>query len=289
MRIFLTGATGYIGGAIAAALRHRNHEVAALVRPDADTKRLRDLGVVIVAGDLEMLPSLRDQLANFDAFVHTAQARQNTIEADRAAVDTFTSLNGFFVYTSGVWVLGNTTGARESSPVNPLALVAWRPAHEELVVGAGGAVIRPGCVYGGKQSLLADWFAAAQQNRPLQIVGEGTNHWAMVHIDDLVELYVRVLEQQAKGVVHGIDESNASLDEMARALLANSNPVGAIEHIPLEAAREKMGPFADALAVDQQISSEATRQATGWNPRRTFSSSIDEQWRDWNATLARTQ
>ncbi|HYH06000.1 MAG TPA: NAD-dependent epimerase/dehydratase family protein [Thermoanaerobaculia bacterium] len=281
MRVFLTGATGYIGGALAAALRNRNHEVAALVRPDADSRRLRDLGVVLLAGDLEALPSLRDQLENFDAFVHAAQARQNTVEADRAAVDTFTALNGFFVYTSGVWVLGNTNDAHESSPVNPLPLVAWRPPHEELVVGSGGAVLRPGCVYGGKQSLLADWFAAAQQNRPLQIVGEGTNRWAMVHVDDLVELYARVLEQQAKGVLHGIDDSNASLAEMAHDVA----PQGTIEHIPLAAAREKLGPFADALAVDQHISSDDTRRALGWNPRKTFSSSLDEQWREWNATL----
>jgi nucleoside-diphosphate-sugar epimerase len=285
MRIFLTGATGYIGGAIAAALRKHDHEVAALVRPDADSRRLRDLGVVLFDGDLQALPSLRDQLENFDAFVHTAQSRQNTVEADRAAVDTFTALNGFFVYTSGVWVLGNTKDARESSPVNPLELVAWRPPHEELVVGTGGVVIRPGCVYGGKQSLLADWFASTQQGRPLQIVGDGSNRWAMVHIDELVDLYLRALEQQAKGILHGIDDSVATLDEMARAVAPN----GTIEHTPLATAREKFGPFADALAVDQRISSEDTRRATGWTPAKTFMNSVGEQWRQWNATLEQTR
>lgn len=281
MRIFLTGATGYIGGAVAAALRNNGHEVAALVRPDADSKRLRDLGVVLVAGDLAALPSLRDRLDGFDAFVHTAQAKQNTVEADRAAVDTFTSSGRFFVYTSGVWVLGNTNDAHEGSPVNPLQLVAWRPPHEELVVGAGGAVIRPGCVYGGRQSLLAGWFASAQQNQPLQIVGDGKNRWAMVHVTELADLYVRVLEQQANGMLHGIDDSDATLDEMARAIAPN----GTIEHVPLEAAREKLGAFADALAVDQHISSEATRHMTGWNPWKTFRSSVSEQWQEWPTSM----
>ena len=275
MNIFLTGATGYIGSAVATALRNANHEVAALARPDADTKFLREIGVVLIGGDLEALPSLHDQLAGYDAFIHMAQSRQDTVAADRAAVDTFLSLRGYFVYTSGVWVLGNTKSADETTPVNPLPIVAWRPAHEELVLAAGGAVIRPGCVYGGKQSLCADWFAAADQNRATQLVGDGTNRWAMVNVHDLADLYVRIVEQKAKGILHGIDDTRETLDECVRAVGAKA------EHIPLEAARGSMGPFADALAVDQTITSAKTREQTGWKPTRTFTSSVEEQWREW--------
>jgi nucleoside-diphosphate-sugar epimerase len=277
MRVFLTGATGYIGSAVAAALRTAGHEVGALVRPDADSKRLRDLGAGLITGELEALPSLREQLEGYDAFVHAAQSRQNTVEADRIAVDTFTSLKGFFVYTSGVWVLGNTSTADEASDVNPLELVAWRASHEELALGSGGAVLRPGCVYGGRQSLLADWFAAATQNRAIEIVGDGANHWAMVDLHDLTDLYLRAIEKRAAGVLHGIDDTRATLDECARAVAPN----GTIEHIPLDAARRNLGPFADALAVDQQIDSKATREKTGWSPRRTFTSSVEEQWLEW--------
>jgi nucleoside-diphosphate-sugar epimerase len=275
MNLFLTGATGYIGSAVAAALRNAKHEVAALARPDADTKFLRDLGVVLIGGDLDTLPSLREQLAGYDAFVHIAQARQNTAEADRAAVDTFISLRGHFLYTSGVWVLGNTQSSDESSPVNPLPIVAWRPPHEELVLAAGGAVLRPGCVYGGRQSLCADWFAAADQKRATQLVGDGTNRWAMVNLHDLADLYVRIVEQKATGVLHGIDDTRETLDECVRAVGASA------EHVPIEIARTSMGPFADALAVDQTITSAKTREQTGWNPSRTFTSSLEEQWREW--------
>ena len=69
MRIFLTGATGYIGGAVASALRKNGHDVAALVRPDADTKKLLDSGVVVVGGDLSTLPSLAGTLGEYDVFV----------------------------------------------------------------------------------------------------------------------------------------------------------------------------------------------------------------------------
>lgn len=281
MRIFLTGATGYIGSAVARALS-ANHEVGALVRPDAETRQLRDLGVFMVGGDLQSLPSLREQLESYDAFVHAAFSPQERSETDRIAVDTFTALGKPFVYTSGVWVLGNADGVHEGSPVNPLPLVAWRPAHEERVLGAGGAVLRPGCVYGGRQSLLADWFAAAEQNRPLQIVGDGTQRWAMVDLQELADLYVRAVEQKARGVLHGIDDSHDSLETCARAIAPN----GTIEKIPLEVARTAMGPFADALAVDQVIASSETRQKLGWSPRRTFLSSIAEQWQEWTSFRA---
>ena len=282
MRIFLTGATGYIGAAVAAALRTHGHEVAALVRPESEAKHLRDLGVVLISGDLDTLPPLSDTLASYDLFVHTARASSDHVTRDLAAVDTFTALARPFIYTSGVWVLGNTDSADEGSPVNPLPLVAWRPAHEERVLAAGGAVIRPGCVYGGKQSLLADWFAAAEQNEPLKIVGEGHNRWAMVDLRELADCYARIADQRARGVFHAIDDTDATLEECAHATAPNVS----IENIPLEIARATMGPFADALAVDQRISSAETRAKLGWSPRRTYVNSIAEQWREWRASGA---
>lgn len=282
MRLFLTGATGYIGGEVAKALRRNSFEVAALVRPDSEAGHLRELGVVLIAGDLASLPSL--PLDGYDAFIHTAFSSTGRADADRVAVDTFTAAGKPLVYTSGVWVLGNTDSAHEGSPVNPLPLVAWRPAHEERVLGSGGAVIRPGCVYGGKQSLLADWFAAAEQNRALQLTGDGTNRWAMVDLQDLGDLYVRAVQQGARGVLHGIDDSHDPLETCARAVAPNST----IEKVPLEIARAAMGPFADALAVDQVISSAETRQKLGWTPRNTFLSSVAEQWREWRETRATT-
>lgn len=279
MRIFMTGATGYIGSAVAEALRQAEHEVAALVRPDAETKHLREHGVVLVSGDLDSLPALAETLESYDAFIHTAQAKKNTVELDLGAVDTFTAQRGHFIYTSGVWVLGNTQDSNEASDVNPLALVAWRPSHEERVIAAGGAVLRPGCVYGGQQSLFAGWFAAAQQDQPLEIVGDGTNHWALVDRRELADCYVRAVEQRAAGVLHGIDDSDSTLEECAR-LIA---PAGTIRKIPLEDARANLGPFADALAVDQRIDSRVTREKLGWNPRRTFATSIEAQWAEWRA------
>ncbi|HLJ73642.1 MAG TPA: NAD-dependent epimerase/dehydratase family protein [Thermoanaerobaculia bacterium] len=270
MRVFLTGGTGYIGGAVAQALLKRGHEVAALARAESDDSQLRSHGAFIVAGDLSSLPQLAATLGAYDALVHTAFSGTDPVEQDRIVVDTLSKQKGHFVYTSGVWVLGNGDNLNESTPVNPLPLVAWRPAHEKLALAnGGGAVIRPGCVYGGKQSLLADWFAAADQKRPIKVVGDGKNRWAMVDLHDLADCYVRAVEQRATGVFHAVDDAHATIDECAGAIAKN------IEHVPAE------GFMAPALTVNQIVSSKATRARLGWSPRRTFVNSIGEQWREW--------
>ncbi len=284
MRIFITGATGYIGSAVAAALLGRGHELTALVRPETDSGSLRDGGAAIVAGDLASLPSLADSLSGYDAYLHVAQAHTPDAAAlNRIALDVFTAQPGFFVYTSGVWVFGNTGDevVDESTPVNPLPIVAWRPEQEQAALATGrSAVLRPGCVYGGKQSLCRGWFEASEQKKPIYLVGDSNNRWAMVNLHDLADCYVRVTEQRATGIFHAVDDTNETLLGCALGIASGST----IETIPVEVAREKYGPFADALAIEQCVSSAATRRKLGWNPTREFTSSIDEQWVEYRAT-----
>src|ERR1041385_7251118 len=196
------------------------------------------------------------------------------------AIDTLAPLGGQFIYTSGVWALGNTTHADETSPQDPLRISAWRVEHENLVLQSPSrTVIRPGCVYGGKQSLLAGWFAAVEQNQPVEIVGDGQNRWAMIDIHDLAALYVAAVEQRAPGLLHAVDDPHATLEECARAL----SPRVEIRYT------EMSGEFAEALMVDQHISSAITRERLGWTPKRTFTNSVDEQWREWRESQQATR
>ncbi|HJW96195.1 MAG TPA: NAD-dependent epimerase/dehydratase family protein [Thermoanaerobaculia bacterium] len=271
----MTGATGYIGGAVASELRHHGHEVAALVRPDSEARHLRDLGIVIMAGDLDSLPSLGDTLNGYDAYIHTAFAPQ----LDRSTIDTLAPRGGHFIYTSGVWSFSNTTTADENTTPDALPISAWRVEHEKIVLQSSSrTVIRPGCVYGGKQSLLAGWFAAVDQNQPIEIAGDGSNHWSMIDLHDLANVYVSAVEQRATGILHATDDTNATLTECARALAPNAE----VRTSSRDEVVEKFGDkFAAALLVDQHVSSAITRERLGWTPKRTFTTSIDEQWREW--------
>jgi nucleoside-diphosphate-sugar epimerase len=284
----MTGATGYIGTAVASALLHAGHELTAVARPGSDTGALEMAGVKVVRGELSDLAKIASVISAHDAVIHTAADRSRTAEADADAIDAILQISSgleSFVYTSGVWVLGNT-GEREvdeESEPDPLPIVAWRPAHEAKVLGSErrAAVVRPGCVYGGRQSLLRDWFAAAERGDPIPIIGEGDNHWALVHQDDLADLYLRIIESRATGIFHGVDDSRPTMNEVAAAVNDASASVGGISHRDLEDARKELGPFADALALDQHVSSRKTRSALEWEPSISFIEGIERQWAEW--------
>jgi nucleoside-diphosphate-sugar epimerase len=284
----MTGATGYIGTAVASALLHAGHELTAVARPGSDTGGLEMAGVRIVRGALSDLAKIAGVISAHDAVVHTAADHSRMAEADAEAVDAILQISEgleSFVYTSGVWVLGNT-GEREvdeESEPDPLPIVAWRPSHETRVLGSQGraAVVRPGCVYGGRQSLLRDWFAAAERGDPIPIIGDGDNHWALVHQDDLADLYLRIIESRATGIFHGVDDSRPTMNELAAAVNEASGNGGGISHRDLEDARTELGPFADALALDQHVSSRKTRSALEWEPSIGFIEGIERQWAEW--------
>lgn len=283
MRVFLTGATGYVGGAVAAALRAAGHDVGALVRPGANTSALRSLGVTLIEGDLAALPRLADDgsLDGFDAYVQAAQSQTDTAALGHTAIETFLGRGAYLLYTSGIWVLGSGT-ADENTPTRSLPIVAWRPPHEELVLTSGPhAVIRPGCVYGGKQSLFAGWFAAAAAGKPIEIVGDGTNRWALINVHDLADCYLRIIETRAHGIFHATDDSHLTLDQCAQIIA----PQATISHIPPEAVRATLGLFTDALLLNQEVSSGLTRQRLGWSPKRDFSGSIGEQWSEYREAV----
>ncbi|MGA7615704.1 MAG: NAD-dependent epimerase/dehydratase family protein [Thermoanaerobaculia bacterium] len=299
MKIFLTGTTGLIGRAVLNELQRSGHQVTGLVRDASSAAPLAAPGVDLVEGSLESLPGMGDLLSRHDAFVHTAMAGGGrTSELDRLTIDVVLEhapAGSFFLYTSGVWIFGNTGDAavREDSPTRPLPISAWRAPHEARVLEAGEgvktAVIRPGCVYGGAQSLLEDWFARSEKGSPLRVVGDGRNHWAMIHVRDLARCYVKALELRATGILHATDDTRDAMRTMAEAVARTGSHHSAVELVPLDAARRDLGEaFADALAVDQHVSSAATRERLGWHPEsKTFLSSLDSQWEEWRASRSR--
>jgi len=172
-----------------------------------------------------------------------------------------------FLYTSGIWVLGDTGGkiADETWELNPPALVAWRPDVENLVIAAArigvrSVVIRPGIVYGRGGGIAADFVPSARETRAARFVGTGENHWPVVHVDDLADLYVRALGSVGGTLFHATDGFAYRVREIAEA-------AGVTESWPLDEARKTLGAYADALVLDQLVSSEKAQRAFGWQPR----------------------
>jgi nucleoside-diphosphate-sugar epimerase len=281
MRIFLTGATGYIGSAVMDALLRSGHDVTALVRDPERADHVSRRGVQPIVGELSNPAYYNDAAAAADAIVHTAlESSKRKEKVDRLAIDALlaaagrraaTGASASFVYTSGSWVLGDTQGqATEASLLNPTALVAWRPEHERIVLEAAGggirtAVIRPGIVYGGARGIIGDLLKDAS-NGLVRVVGTGRNHWACIYDRDLADLYVRVATMDdAAGIFHANDEADERVDDIVEAIAAQAKMRPDVRHVPIEEARSKMGPYADALALDQIVRSPRAR-ALGWAP-----------------------
>jgi len=126
-------------------------------------------------------------------------------------------------------------------------------------------VIRPGVVFGGGQGIVSDLVKQAL-NGLIRVIGPGTNHWPGVHHRDLAELYLRIAETPAAaGVFHGTDGAEETVNDIAEALADHLAQRPDIRHMPLEEARTKLGPYADALALDQRVVS-ARAHALGWQP-----------------------
>ena len=227
MRVFLTGSTGFLGSAIRDALLNAGHEVTPLLRANG--------------GDLRAPSTYRDVALRHDVIVHAAiESGPDRLDADRMFIDAVAGPT--LVYTSVMFVLGNVDGGDESSPAH-----GQRAEHERIVLDAGGAVVRPGMIWGGDAWLFA---------HPITIDG-GENRWPLVHRDDVAELDRLIVEQRARGIFHAVSEVRRARDVFPDA------------SVPLEEAREKLGVFADALALDQNVSAQRSH-AIGWQPTRRW-------------------
>jgi nucleoside-diphosphate-sugar epimerase len=279
MRIFVTGGSGYIGRAVLAELARRGHAVGALVRSDAAAGFVRALGAQPVAGSLDTLDVIARAAAEHDATIHIAGiASADDVAREVRVLDALVgaATSGYpLVYTSGAWVYGDRGDAvvDEDAPLKPIALVAWRPAHEARVLAAAergvrAIVIRPAVVYGDGGGIVGRFVAGAQAG-PIKIVGTGTNRWPTMRVDALAELYAAAVEQPAgRGIYNGSAAASVPYVEIARAASRAGGGNGAIEHLTYENAAATMGPFAEALALDLQLSSEKARRELGWNPHR---------------------
>jgi nucleoside-diphosphate-sugar epimerase len=243
MHIFLTGPTGYLGSSLAAAFIRARHDVTALVRSSMSAARVRSYGIEPLLGDLREPDTYREAARAADVIVHAGvESGADRMEVDRLFVEAVRGPN--LIYTSTLFLLGNVENADESALAS-----GPRAEHERLALDAGGAVIRPGMIWGGDGAFLFE--------NPIHI-DAGENRWPLVHREDVAALYVLVAESGARGVFHAVAEVMRAADVFPG------------KGVPLDQARKELGGFADALALDQDVT--ALRSvAIGWKPTRFFS------------------
>jgi nucleoside-diphosphate-sugar epimerase len=282
MRVFLTGATGHVGSAVLDGLVRAGFSLTALVRSPESAERLEARGVTPHIGNLASSPTFAGVAEGCDVIVHAGyEQSKRGPEIDKSAIGVLMGaaarrvsrgLPSALVYTSAVWVLGDTsTPADESAPASPTPYVAWRTEHERLVFdlarsgGVRAAVVRPGLLYGRPRGIIGDLLRDAS-NGLVRVVGDGSNHWPCIYDRDLADLYVRlVADAHASGVFHATDEADECVGDIVEAIARHLPVRPDVRHMPLEEARAKLGLFADALALDQIVRSGRAR-ALGWAP-----------------------
>ncbi|HZR23835.1 MAG TPA: NAD-dependent epimerase/dehydratase family protein [Vicinamibacterales bacterium] len=305
MRIFLTGATGYIGSAVLDALVRAGHDVTALVRTNEKAKLVAKRGGHPVIGNLAEPDSFKGAADAQDGYVHTAfdNSANGGPSVDRAAIEAILAAakrprtaganapaRRFVIYTSGVWVLGKTPEpVAEDAAINPIALVSYRPAHEQLVLDAATdqlrtIVVRPGVVYGGGNGIVGDMFKSAS-NGLVRVIGDGNNHWPLVYERDLADLYARlVAREDAEGIYHANDEGDERVNDIVDAIKPYLPVKPDVRYVPIDEARSKMGAYADALALDQVVRSPRAR-ALGWTPTlHSVAGNAARLLEEWRAT-----
>jgi nucleoside-diphosphate-sugar epimerase len=278
MRVFVTGATGFIGSPVVKELISAGHEVLGLARSDAGAKSLAAAGAQVHRGDLDDLESLRSGAAVCDAVIHTAFLHDRSrfaesCEMDKRAIEAIgTVLQGSsrpFIVTSGVGVAQGRAATEDDPPI--ATSVTYPRASEATAValmerGVHASVMRLPQVHDTvKQGLITGLIATARQRGVSAYVGDGHNRWAAAHVLDVARLYRLALEKATAGDrYHAVAEEGVPLKDIATAIGRGLNvPVTSISQ---EQAQEHFGFFGFFVGRDSPVSSAQTREKLGWNP-----------------------
>lgn len=284
MKVFVTGAAGYIGGSIAAGLVRAGHQVTGLVRKPEQLEELAKIGVTGVVGTLNERDLLIAQAQAADAVINAASSDNRG--AVEAFIDALAGSGKVFLHTSGSSIVGDASGGEGTDRIYfedqlpaPTADKAARVAIDDLVLAAAGKGVRSAVlcntlIYGHgalpRDSVqLPRLLKQARKSGIVRHVGRGLNIWSNVHIDDVVDLYLLALEKTEAGAFYFVESGEASFRDMTTAI-ARALHLGEPQDWPLEQAKEEWGyeMASYGLGSNSRVRGQRARTQLGWQPHR---------------------
>jgi len=285
MKIFLTGATGYIGGSVGARLVAAGHAVTGLVRSEEGARQLQARGMKTVLGTLDDAEVIAQAAREAEAVVDTAEANHpGVVDVIAAAVR---GSGKAFIHTSGSGIVA--TDARgelvdaiydEYSAFTPaFPRMVQRAAIDQVVFdcakeGVRSVVIRPTMIYGGGRGVRTESAqipALIDNAKKAGIglhIGRGENRWANVHIDDVVDLYLLALEKAPAGALYYAENGEEALKDIAASISRMLGFGGRTRDWSPEDAESALGPKAhSSFASNSRVRGKRSRIELGWKPQ----------------------
>lgn len=292
MKVFIAGATGYIGSAVAAKVKAAGHTVIGLARSEQSAAKLSALGYQVHEGDLNDPQSLAQGAANADAVIQLAQPQfdpqgdfmaqmarlgQITVAAVEAILGALEGSGKAFILTGGTGAYGDTGDqiVTEDTPTFTPPFLEGMAAADRIVLGANGIRgmgVRPAIVYGHGSGPVAHQLEMARMMGGVFFSGTGDNALSFVHVDDVADLYVLMLEKAPAGtLLNAVAEPFVTQRQLLEAISRKAGFGGQIA--PMPAAQQQGGGGYNIFARNMRVSAAKAR-ALGWTPKQA--SVIDE-------------
>jgi len=287
MKVFITGATGFIGGSIAVRLLAEGHRVSGLARTADKADALDDLGIEPVLGTLDDSDTLAGAAKTADAVVNAASSDHRG--AVDALIQALTGSGKVFLHTSGSSIVGDDSRGEASDRVYTEAdvLGGWEPAPDKAArvaldravlaaadVGVRSAVLCNTLIYGHGRGLARDsvqiprLVGQARKSGVVRHVGQGRNIWSNAHVDDVADAYLLALDSTPAGAFYFIESGEASFLDITIAI-ADALALGPPQPWDIDSAIAEWGyePAVFALGSNSRVRGSAARDGLGWRPR----------------------